>query len=102
MSAPPTVYEGGCHCGAVRFRVSVDTYAALDCNCSIRRKKGFLHLTVPPDRFVLLSGAEALSTYAGVPLTYRTDDSLAQREQEAARLEELVLGHTLAPVAPGG
>jgi len=44
--------------------------------------------------------AEALSAYAGVPLTYRTDDSLAGREREAARLEELVLGHTLAPTAP--
>lgn len=63
MTAPLTPYEGGCHCGAVRFRVTVDTYEALDCNCSICRKKGFLHLIVPPDRFVLLSGAEVLTTY---------------------------------------
>ena len=44
--------------------------------------------------------AEALSTYAGVPLTYRTDDSIAGREREAARLAELALGHTPA-AAPG-
>ena len=44
--------------------------------------------------------AEALSTYAGVPLTYRTDDSIAGREREAARLAELVLGHTPAPPSP--
>lgn len=56
-------YEGGCHCGAVRFRVLVDKPEADDCNCSICSKKGFLHLIVPPERFTLLKGAEALSTY---------------------------------------
>ena len=56
-------HEGGCHCGAVRFRVEVDRYDALECNCSMCRKKGNLHLIVPTDRFTLLAGAEALSTY---------------------------------------
>lgn len=36
--------EGGCHCGAVAFRVRVRSWRALDCNCSICRLKGFLHL----------------------------------------------------------
>jgi hypothetical protein len=57
------VYEGGCHCGAIRFRVRVDSREALDCNCSICRKKGFLHLIVPSEQFTLLSGETALSTY---------------------------------------
>jgi hypothetical protein len=57
------VYEGGCHCGAVRFRVAVDRYEASECNCSICRKKGFLHLIVPPEQFTLLQGAEVLTTY---------------------------------------
>jgi hypothetical protein len=56
-------HEGGCHCGAVRFRVQIDRYEASDCNCSICTKKGFLHLIVAPERFTLLSGADALSTY---------------------------------------
>lgn len=56
-------YEGGCHCGAVRFRVAVDRHEALECNCSMCRKKGILHLIVPPERFTLLRGAEALTTY---------------------------------------
>jgi hypothetical protein len=55
-------YEGGCHCGAVRFRVLVDRHIAKDCNCSICRKKGFLHLIVPPEHFTLLSGSEVLNT----------------------------------------
>ncbi|MDX2097530.1 MAG: GFA family protein [Leptolyngbyaceae cyanobacterium bins.59] len=61
--AQPTTYTGGCHCGAVRFQVVVDEPEAVDCNCSICRMKGFLHLIVPADRFTLLQGSEALSTY---------------------------------------
>ncbi|NES83072.1 MAG: GFA family protein [Moorea sp. SIO2B7] len=56
-------YEGGCHCSAVRFRVIVDKHEALDCNCSICRKKGFLHLIVLPENFTLLSGDDSLTTY---------------------------------------
>ena len=59
----PITYEGGCHCGVVRFRVIVDKHKADDCNCSICKKKGFLHLIVPPERFTLLQGAEDLTTY---------------------------------------
>lgn len=55
--------EGGCHCGAVRFRIQVRQTQVLDCNCTICRKKGFLHLIVPPEDFTLLQGAEALTTY---------------------------------------
>ena len=55
--------EGGCHCQAVRFRVRVDRWVAVDCNCSICTKKGFLHLIVGPDAFELLSGEPALSEY---------------------------------------
>jgi hypothetical protein len=56
-------YEGGCHCGAVRFRVVVESHEALDCNCSICSKKGFLHLVVAKERFSILCGQQALSTY---------------------------------------
>ncbi|MBR8826868.1 MAG: GFA family protein [Gomphosphaeria aponina SAG 52.96 = DSM 107014] len=56
-------YHGGCHCGAVRFFVLVSEYLAFDCNCSICRKKGFLHLIVPRESFTLLSGADVLNTY---------------------------------------
>jgi len=56
-------YDGGCHCGRVRFRVRADLALLLECNCSICTKKGILHLGVSPDEFELLSGADALSTY---------------------------------------
>ena len=56
-------YEGGCHCGQVRFRVRSDFARVSDCNCSMCAKKGFLHLIVPRDQFELLSGEDNLSTY---------------------------------------
>jgi hypothetical protein len=55
--------QGGCHCGRVRFRVTADLDRVTYCNCSVCRKKGFLHLIVPPDRFELLSGKDDLATY---------------------------------------
>src|SRR5271157_5367987 len=56
-------YEGGCHCGRVRFRVTAELLGVTDCNCSICTKKGFLHLIVPPQQFTLLSGEHELATY---------------------------------------
>jgi hypothetical protein len=60
-----TIYQGGCHCGAVRFQVAVapQEQVAVDCNCSICRKKGILHLIVPLECFQLLAGEDALTTY---------------------------------------
>lgn len=55
--------EGGCHCGAVRFRVRVEKWEAIDCNCSMCARKGFLHLIVPLDCFELLAGSDAIETY---------------------------------------
>jgi len=54
---------GACHCGRVRFRVRPTNLLALDCNCSICTKKGFLHLIVEAKNFELLSGTESLQTY---------------------------------------
>ncbi len=54
---------GGCHCGRVRFLVRVKSFQAIDCNCSICAKKGFLHLIVAPADFELEQGADALATY---------------------------------------
>jgi hypothetical protein len=56
-------YSGSCHCGRVRFEVTTDLDRVTRCNCSICNKKGFLHVIVPPDRFTLIAGADALTTY---------------------------------------
>ena len=56
---------GGCHCGAIRFEAELANtpVPALDCNCSICRMTGFLHVVVPHDRFELITGREALASY---------------------------------------
>lgn len=57
-------YHGGCHCRRVRFEVDApSTLAVQDCNCSLCRMSGFLHLIVPASRFRLLSGEADLLDY---------------------------------------
>jgi hypothetical protein len=58
-----TRYEGGCHCGAVRFHVDVDDHVAIVCNCSMCAKMGYLHVIVPPERFAITRGQDALTVY---------------------------------------
>jgi hypothetical protein len=58
-----TTYDGGCHCGKVRYRVQVENHEATECNCSICYKKGFIHLIVPAAQFTLIQGQDDLSTY---------------------------------------
>jgi hypothetical protein len=63
-AAALVTHRGGCHCGAVAFEVDAPARITVsDCNCSICRMSGFLHLIVPRTRFRLLRGAESLSTY---------------------------------------
>jgi len=58
------VCSGGCHCGRVRFDIEVpDEVIAHQCNCSICKKSGYLHLIVPSNRFKLLSGADSVVEY---------------------------------------
>ena len=57
-------HDGGCHCGAVRFRITTPARIAVQrCNCSICLRCGFSHLIVPGSRFVLLQGEEMLTDY---------------------------------------
>jgi hypothetical protein len=57
-------YKGACHCGAVRFVVEAPESVEVEqCNCSICRMSGFLHLIVPASKFRLVAGENELSTY---------------------------------------
>jgi centromere protein V len=58
-------HAGGCHCGRIEFAVEAPAaIEAVECNCSICAKSGYLHLIVPKERFTLLRGAEFLSSYS--------------------------------------
>lgn len=64
MAPAHVTHRGGCHCGRVRFEVRAPpNLQVLECNCSICRMSGFLHLIVPAERFRLLSGAEDMVEY---------------------------------------
>lgn len=57
-------HTGGCHCGRVRFEVTAPAAIHVnECNCSMCSRSGYLHLIVPAERFKLLSGKDALTTY---------------------------------------
>lgn len=64
MTDAQVLHRGGCHCGRVRFELDAPArIEALECNCSICRMSGFVHLIVPARRFRLVAGAEALTEY---------------------------------------
>jgi hypothetical protein len=64
VSAAHIVHRGGCHCRRVRFEIDAPAVLdALDCNCSMCRMTGFLHLIVPASRFRLIEGEHELSEY---------------------------------------
>jgi len=64
MTDEYVTHSGGCHCGAVTFEVEAPAkIVASDCNCSICKMSGYLHLIVPRSRFHLLQGADELTEY---------------------------------------
>jgi hypothetical protein len=61
--AEAKTYEGGCHCGNVRYRVESDLAQVMSCNCSICRRRGYLLTFVPVAKFELVAGGDALTDY---------------------------------------
>jgi hypothetical protein len=57
------VYQGSCHCGAIRFEATGELEGLEVCNCSICTRVAYVHWYVPPERFRLLSSDETLETY---------------------------------------
>jgi hypothetical protein len=56
--------QGGCHCGAVRYAVDLDTQpSGLSCNCSMCGRAGTLLSFVPLSRFRLERGEDATTDY---------------------------------------
>jgi hypothetical protein len=57
-------HTGGCHCGAVRYRVDIDlSQPVITCNCSICGRTGTMLSFVPASAFHLEKGEEALTDY---------------------------------------
>ena len=59
-----TTYQGSCHCGAVKFTVTMaPPEKGYACNCSICRRAGWLLAFVPGGAFALTAGKDALTDY---------------------------------------
>ena len=57
-------FTGSCHCGAIRYSVDEDAPTeAMECNCSVCRRRGSLHHFTAADKFTLETSRDALTTY---------------------------------------
>jgi hypothetical protein len=52
-----------CHCGKVVCRIDAEPSEAIECNCSICRRKGASLAAVAPERFHLETARDALAVY---------------------------------------
>ena len=57
------LYQGSCHCGAVRFEVECDADEMTTCDCTLCVKKNALMIRVPETALRILSGEKDLATY---------------------------------------
>jgi hypothetical protein len=64
-SSEPITLNGACHCGALRFNVTLTKgfASARRCTCSICRMRGAVAVTSTLDAFHLIEGADQLATY---------------------------------------
>ncbi|MDG2522019.1 GFA family protein [Caulobacter segnis] len=56
-------FEGGCQCGAVRYKANASLDQLIECNCSRCGKLGSILTFTTPDNFELLKGEDAQTTF---------------------------------------
>jgi hypothetical protein len=56
-------YEGSCHCGAIAFTLDGTIDTAIDCNCSLCRRRGGLLAFFPRASLTLRTPEADLATY---------------------------------------
>lgn len=56
--------RGSCQCGKVAYSLDEDPPTqGMECNCSICRKKGYIHHFTTPDKFTLQGSREEIQVY---------------------------------------
>ncbi|WP_076997465.1 GFA family protein [Variovorax sp. KK3] len=68
MADHPT-HLGSCHCGKVRFELQATVVSAMECNCSLCRRKGALWHGASDRTLRIVSGEEDLTLYQFGTLT---------------------------------
>jgi hypothetical protein len=65
QASDPVSLNGSCHCGAVKFTVTLTEgfASARRCTCSICRMRGAIAVTSTPDNLHIIRGEDYLSTY---------------------------------------
>ena len=56
-------YQGSCHCGKIAIEVEGELNQAMQCNCSICSRKGYLLWMVPRDKMRLLTPQGDMASY---------------------------------------
>lgn len=65
---PHSLHHGSCHCGAVCFEADIDLAEGTSkCNCTWCFKHRYWSLSVPPERFRVLSGEDLLKSEGSLP-----------------------------------
>ena len=57
------VWNGSCHCGAVRFRVETEVKETTSCDCSLCSRKNAVMLQVHHTGMTILAGQDQLGLY---------------------------------------
>lgn len=57
-------HQGSCHCGKISFEVEGEVKEAVECNCSICRRRGYLLWFVPREQMQLKSPESAMQHYS--------------------------------------
>jgi hypothetical protein len=56
--------RGSCHCGRIAYSLDDTPTEAMQCNCSICRRKGYLLAFSTPDKFTLETPREEIAVYS--------------------------------------
>ena len=55
--------RGSCHCGRIAFTLDAEPAEAIECNCSICRRRGSVLAAVAPERFHLETSRDDIAVY---------------------------------------
>ena len=55
--------RGSCHCGKIAYSLDAEPTEAIECNCSICRRKGGVLSAFDPDKFHLETSRDDIAVY---------------------------------------